>query len=292
MPLTLMLTPLILAACVAVQPTLAVSGAAPVVVAAAALPDAGGASAVDAGAPVTPAKVVVTGSVADAGVAVGSPTQTSTPKTDAAPMSNEVKALVDRVQAFYEKTTDFSADFRQEYTYKAFKRTQTSSGTVIYKKPATMRWEYQKPTPRTFVLAGDKVYALDPEALTLTKASIATNQLSASVTFLWGQGKLDKEFAITQKPCPKCSGTLLELDPLKPDPRFQKVRLEVDPKTAQVLKSTVIDPDGSENAITFSALKTNVGIDEKAFKIVPPAGTQVIDLTQAQGQKPAAPSKP
>ena len=62
-------------------------------------------------------------------------------------------------------------------------------------------------------------------------------------------GKLADEFSITQKPCPTCAGVLLELDPLKADPRFRLVRLEVDPKTAQVLKSTVIDPDGSQNAI-------------------------------------------
>ena len=40
-------------------------------------------------------------------------------------------------------------------------------------------------------------------------------------------------------------GTLLVLDPLKNEPRFRQVRLEVDPKTAQVLKSTVVDPDGN-----------------------------------------------
>ena len=83
------------------------------------------------------------------------------------------------------------------------------------------------------------------------------------------------------------TGTLLVLNPLKPDPRFQRVLLEVDPKTAQVLKSTVIDPDGSENAISFLNLKTNVGIDEKAFKLSPPPGTQVQDFTQGVGTKPA-----
>ena len=198
-------------------------------------------------------------------------------------MTPDVKALVERVQGFYEKTTDFSADFKQDYTYKAFKRTQTSTGTVIFRKPGLMRWEYEKPAKKTFVLAGDRVYAYDPEAQLLTRASIGTNKLSASVTFLFGQGKLADEFAITQKECKTCTGTLLVLNPLKPDARFQRVLLEVDPKTSQVLKSTVIDPDGSENAISFLNLKTNVGIDEKAFKLTPPPGTQVQDFTQGAG---------
>ena len=208
---------------------------------------------------------------------------------DVKPMTAEVKALVDRVQAFYEKTTDFTADFKQDYTYQTFKRTQTSSGKVSYAKPAMMRWDYQKPSARTFVLAKDRVVALDPEALTLTIMSIATSQLSASVTFLWGQGKLADEFSIAKKECKDCKGTLLELTPLKPDPRFQRVLLEVDSKSATVIKSTVIDPDGSQNAITFGTMQLNAGVDPAKFKLEPPPGVQVIDYTKL---KPAAPTPP
>ena len=195
-------------------------------------------------------------------------------------LAPEVKELVERMQTFYEKTQDFSSDFKQDYKYKALRRTQSSTGTVIYKKPGLMRWEYQKPSARTFVLAGEKVYAYDPEAQTLSVGRIDTSQLSASVTFLFGQGKLADEFSISKGACKDCKGTLLVLDPLKPDPRFRQVRLEVDPKTAQVLKSTVVDPDGSENAIAFLNLKTNVGVGADAFKINPPEGTRIDDYTK------------
>jgi outer membrane lipoprotein carrier protein len=143
-----------------------------------------------------------------------------------------------------------------------------------------MRWEYEKPSKRTFVLAGEKVYAYDPEAQTLSVGRIDTTQLSASVTFLFGQGKLADEFSISKGECKDCKGTLLVLDPAKTEPRFRQVRLEVEPKTAQVLKSTVVDPDGSENAIAFLNLKTNVGIDEARFKINPPEGTRIDDLSK------------
>ncbi|MBI3181815.1 MAG: outer membrane lipoprotein carrier protein LolA [Myxococcales bacterium] len=216
---------------------------------------------------------------ADAGAAKkpSEPVKASSP----AVLAGEVKALVERMQSFYEKTEDFTARFRQDYTYKTFKRTQTSTGKVMFKKPGLMRWDYETPAPKSFVLAGDKVYAHDPEARTLTKAAVASNQLSASVTFLWGKGRLADEFAIEKKACDKCSGVLLELTPLAPDPRFLKIRFEVDPKTAQVLRSTVVDPDGSENAIAFTELKTNTGVDEQRFKLAPPEGTQIIDYTQA-----------
>ena len=208
---------------------------------------------------------------------------TTAPATPAK-MTPEVKNLVDRMQSFYEKTQDFTADFKQDYKYKVLHRTQSSTGKVIYKKPGLMRWEYEKPSVRTFVLAGEKVYAYDPEAQTLSVGHIDTNQLSASVTFLFGKGRLADEFSITRAECKDCKGTLLALEPLKPDPRFRQVRLEVDPKTAQVLKSTVVDPDGSENAIAFIGLKTNVGIEADRFKINPPEGTRIDDVTKMMRQ--------
>lgn len=194
-------------------------------------------------------------------------------------MAPEVKALVDRMQGFYERTQDFTADFNQEYLYKTFNRTVVSTGTVAFQKPAKMRWEYLTPSKRTFVLSGERIYALDPDAQTLTKAALPTSQLSASVTFLWGKGKLGDEFDISRTECKECAGTLLTLVPKKPDARFREVQLEIDPKTAQVRRSIVIDPDGSRNSITFSGLKTNVGLPKETFQLTPPPGTQIIDST-------------
>jgi outer membrane lipoprotein carrier protein len=74
---------------------------------------------------------------------------------------------------------------------------------------------------------------------------------------------------------------LLTLLPKKPDARFREVQLDIDPKSAQVRRSIVIDPDGSRNAITFSNLKTNVSLPKETFQLTPPPGTQIIDTTTA-----------
>ncbi len=193
----------------------------------------------------------------------------------------EVKLLTRRMQAFYEKTSSFSATFKQEYVYKSFNRTQTSAGKMFFLKPGMMRWDYEKPSPKSFVLTGDKIYAYDAEAMTFTIAPFDSSQLSAAVTFLWGRGRLEKEFRIDGAACASCQGVLLELTPLRPDARFQKIRLEVDPKTAQVLNSTVVDPDGSENRISFFDFKANPKIDQGMFKLTPPANAQVVDMTKS-----------
>jgi outer membrane lipoprotein carrier protein len=190
----------------------------------------------------------------------------------------EVQAIVDRMQGFYERTQDFTANFRQDYAYKSFGRTVTSTGTVAFKKPAQMRWDYLTPSQRSFVLSGERVYAWDPQAKTLTRAAMPTSELSSSVTFLWGKGRLQDEFTIQRVPCPECQGVLLKLTPKKSETRFRELRLELDPKTAQVRRTVVVDPDGSENAILFSDLKTNVGVSKERFVLDVPEGTQVLEV--------------
>lgn len=212
---------------------------------------------------------VVLAAVPDAGAATAAPAEPTA----------EVRALVDRMQAFYEHTADFTADFRQEYLHKSFGRTVTSTGTVAFKKPAQMRWDYLTPSKRSFVLSGERVYAWDPGAQTLTRAALPTSELSSSVTFLWGKGRLLDDFNILRTPCPECQGVLLVLTPKKVETRFRELRLELDPKTAQVRKSVVVDPDGSENSIAFSDLKTNTGLGKERFILDVPESTQVLDVS-------------
>lgn len=205
-------------------------------------------------------------------------------------MSAQVKALVDRMQQFYEKSPRFKAQFRQEYTYKLFNRTTVSTGTVLYlrnEKGPQMRWDYEKPDAKSFVLADEKVRLYDPQALTLMVSPLASDKLSASVTFLWGKGRLLNEFSIVEKNCAKCTGTLLEMTPLHPDPRFRQVLLEVDPKTAIVLASTVIDPDGSTNLIRFINLDTTTAVKNEQFVLNVAKGTQLIDLGAANATRDA-----
>jgi outer membrane lipoprotein-sorting protein len=40
----------------------------------------------------------------------------------------------------------------------------------------------------------------------------------------------------------------------------------------------VVDPDGSENSIVFSDLKTNTGLKKERFVLDVPESTQVLDV--------------
>jgi outer membrane lipoprotein carrier protein len=205
-------------------------------------------------------------------------------------MDPAVKKIVDSMQGFYERNRDFEAHFDQSYHYTSINRTQKSSGTVVIRKarklakgevlaPA-MRWDYQTPDPKSIVVTGSAVYMYDPGAQQFTKAAMDKDQLSASVTFLWGQGKLADEFYITRDSTQP--GLSLLLVPKKPDSRFDRIFMQVDPKTYAVVGTTVVDPDGSQNHMDFSQVKTDQSVPDERFTLHPPADTQVIDMTKAK----------
>jgi outer membrane lipoprotein carrier protein len=207
--------------------------------------------------------------------------------TPSAPMDPEVKKIVDTMQAFYEKTQDYEAHFDQTYHYASFNRTQQSSGTMLFKKPALMRWDYEKPSKKIIVLAGDVVYMYDVEADEVTKAPLKLDRLSASVTFLLGQGKLADEFNIKRANRPEWKDAVaLELTPKRADPRFKKVFFRVDPKTNAVTETIVVDPDDSENHMVFSHPKVDQNVGAERFHFEPSKTAAVKDLTQMQMPRP------
>jgi len=200
------------------------------------------------------------------------------PAVSAAPQAADA-GLVERVQRFYEKTRDFSADFEQEYRYEAMGRTEKSSGTVQVKKPGLMRWDYAKPWPRRFVLDGKSLYVHDVEDNSVTiKRDFASDSLSAAVTFLWGKGRLGDEFLATKVDRPEYGAAVLELVPKKPQPGFRKVFFAVDPATGAVVASVVVDSQGNENRISFRNVRANQGVPDARFRFEIPRGATVEEV--------------
>jgi outer membrane lipoprotein carrier protein len=195
----------------------------------------------------------------------------------AAPSKDPARAIARRVHAFYAQTRDFSASFRQHYTYVAIGRTEDSEGTVQVKKPGRVRWDYAKPERRTLYIE-DKTFWIwrpdDQEAQ--VKRDFAGDQLSSAFTFLWGKGDLLKEFSPKAVPAPEGlpAGDGLELTPLKPTPGVQKLLFVVG-KDGQVLASVVTNPQGDVNQIVFSDARVNQGLPDSLFQFAPPKGAYV-----------------
>lgn len=200
--------------------------------------------------------------------------QTTTPKADAK-ADAKLDAVVDTLQKTYEGTKDFKGRFTQKFTYTMLRRTQESSGSVSFEKPGRMRWDYDKPQEKAFVVDGKALWVVQPaDKVAFVNACFQQDGLTASVAFLWGEGRLREQFNISwfDGVFGDKSDHHLLLVPKENNSVFARLILVIDPTTSRVKQSVVVDPTGNVNQFMFKDLKFNSGIAAGTFTYTPPAG--------------------
>jgi outer membrane lipoprotein carrier protein len=207
------------------------------------------------------------------------PAAAPTTPTTTAPVDAKLDGVVDTLQKTYEGTKDFKGRFTQKFTYTMLRRTQESTGTVTFEKPGRMRWDYDKPAAKSFIVDGKALWIVQPEdKVAFVNACFQQDGLTASVAFLWGDGKLREQFTISwfDGVFGDKSDHHLLLLPKDGNSVFARLILVVDPKTSRVKQSVVVDPAGNVNQFIFNELAFNVGkaggVTPATFSYTPAAG--------------------
>ncbi|HXW60907.1 MAG TPA: hypothetical protein VEK06_05180, partial [Myxococcota bacterium] len=115
-----------------------------------------------------------------------------------AKITAEINKIADLIQKNYNTTSSATFSFEQSYKH-AFMATNESSKGKVYFKAQNMLWRYTEPADRQkeFYIAGKKfTYHLINDRLAYTHECFEKDTLSASITFLWGKGKLRESFVI------------------------------------------------------------------------------------------------
>ena len=190
--------------------------------------------------------------------------------------------IVQKLQHTYEKTEDFKANFLQETTIKSIKKTEIEEGSVFFKNPKNMLWNYTKPRAKKLVINRHTAWLYLPqEKVAYRQKSDNIFQSKALIKFLSGLGKLKDDFAITYaepKALDKNGNFLLRLTPLDKSTALNPFQITVDKSTFFILQISFDDVLGNSTVLKFSQISMNNGISDKIFQFQPPAGTSVFDM--------------
>ncbi len=190
-----------------------------------------------------------------------------------------ISELVTRIQENYEQTTDLKAGFVQESTLKTTRRTEREEGTVYFKKPRKMLWDYSRPQKKKLVINAKTAWLYVPEdkmAYVQDSKNVFTS--GQAIRFLAGIGKLKDEFNIRYaKPQQDGSGNyLLEMTPRAgAEAGARKLIATVDPKTFFIIGANFRDSFGNSTTIRFHNIKTNNELPDTLFIFEPPAGVEI-----------------
>ncbi len=215
---------------------------------------------------------------------LGAPLAFAAPATPATSTANEGEsddhgplAILGALQARYEGITDLRAEFVQEAHIASLGKRDLSRGHVVVQRPGRMRWEYVAPERRVIVLDGDTLRVYTPADAQLQIAGLAGGFSPTALGFLLGKGDLRADFTselLVQEERPEIG---LRLRP-RGDAAFEHLEMWLAPDSHQLRESVVVDVFGNRTSVRFTKIAENGGVDDAAFEIRVPDGTEVIDL--------------
>ena len=206
-------------------------------------------------------------------------TDGSAQQAQALPAAKAADVLT-KVQAFYDKTTSFTAEFSQEFFVKSHNVKKQSKGKVTFAKPGKMHWDYSEPKDNKVVSDGAILKVYEAANKQMFEQNVDKSQYPAALSFLVGGGKLGDVFNFELYDGAGTmnfpGGQVLVGTPKTPSPAYQKVLFYVDTQTSQVRRVLIVDGQGNRNRFDFENPKVNEAVTDDRFKFTPPAGTQVI----------------
>lgn len=191
----------------------------------------------------------------------------------------ETDATVAKVQAFYDSTTSFFSPFTQEFFVKSHNVRKESKGKVTFAKPGKMAWDYENPAGNRVVSDGTVLKVYEAANKQMFEQNVDKSQYPAALSFLTGTGKLTDSFTFLMYPGASMNfpgGSVLVGTPKQANAAYTKVLFYVDSSTHHVRRALIVDAQGNRNRFDFIEPKVNIPVDDGTFKLVPPAGTQVI----------------
>jgi outer membrane lipoprotein carrier protein len=202
------------------------------------------------------------------------PAQSETTAPAGAPVRKDLKQVLDRLQRHYRDTNSFTAKFTEEIaTVGAPKRQR--QGTVSFRKPGRMRWEFSDPEKQTIVSDGETLYSYDPDLNQVLETPLKHALKSSSATsFLLGIGNINRDFkaAFANPPTPTGLVDLI----LDAKTGGYKIEIGLDPATYNLITLTLTDQLGDVTKIAFSDVRDNVELPDSNFAFNVPAGADVV----------------
>lgn len=189
-------------------------------------------------------------------------------------VAEDARVYVDAVQAYYDNAKSYSASFDQDYESVDGVKKQ-SKGTVWFKKPGMMRWDYETPESRFLISDGKNFWSWEPVYRQYCRRDLKSSQLPTALTFLAGTGRIEDDFSVSVH---KVSGNqvTLNLKPVVSSVAYERIQFEILMPSAKVYRATIYDAMGNVNKITFKSPEINAALEDKSFKFKPPKDAQHI----------------
>ncbi len=189
-------------------------------------------------------------------------------------LAQDNDALIRKVDDHYNHLSSLRARYTEHYAGMGMDRTEL--GTLVLKKPGRMRWTYDQPVGKVFVLDGKFAWSYTPGTDQAQRVPAKQlDDLRSPLRFLLGHTQLKKELdnlTVTSE----SSGFSISGVPKGMAQRIKLLTLGVTAAGA-IERMRLEEVDGALTEFTFTGIQENVPVKNEDFVFTPPAGVTVVD---------------
>jgi outer membrane lipoprotein carrier protein len=185
-----------------------------------------------------------------------------------------------RIENTLRSYQSLQANFEQLYYSATVSTPLHEKGKLYFKKPNLMKWEYQDPEEKVFLIKDDFFWDYNKEEKQLIKYDLSRGEQNTEVLFLLsGQVALLDNYSVELNPFPTENANTIQL---KRTPKDEEgadtfLLLEIDEKTWFIQKLISFDWAGNKTEFRFSRIKTNVNLPNKTFELRLPSDVEIIE---------------
>jgi outer membrane lipoprotein carrier protein len=207
----------------------------------------------------------------------------------AAQSSPSAKSLAHLLQEHYRQPRTLQAVFLERYS-EGPKQARIESGIVYFRRPGQMRWEYDSPEKKLFLVDGQTTWFYVPYDHTVTKAPVKeSSDWRTPLALLTGKADLSRLCSqidlISQTGLPPGHAVLRCLPKQEKGPvgaeekDYTEVLLEVDTTTGELARIEIRQPGGIELEYRFGNWQSDIPLAAGLFRFQVPAGVAIVDGT-------------
>jgi chaperone LolA len=185
-----------------------------------------------------------------------------------------------RVENAIRSYRSFQANFEQFYYSATISTPLHEKGKLYFKKPNLMKWEYQDPEEKVFLIKDDLFWDYNKEEKQLIKYDLSQGEQNTEViSLLSGKVSLLDNYSVELNPFPTENANTIQIKLTPKDEEFADtfLLLEIDEKTWFIQTLISFDWTGNRTEFRFSKIKTNVTLQNKTFELRVPPDVEIIE---------------
>ena len=201
----------------------------------------------------------------------------------------DARTLVREIQARYQHAKTLKASFFESYG-ESGGRHIAESGTVYFSRPGRMRWEYESPEKKLFLVDGTNAWFYVPADRTASRAKVKeSSDWRTPIALLAGKADLNelcREVRLVDPAGPGATGerplaagdSVLRCDPKGEENGGDASSVILEVNAQDYLVRVIIHQAGNvETEFRFGNWQEDIPVAESQFHFQPPPGVSVVD---------------